>query len=123
MGERDLYDIYLLPHDLNVTTQAELEQTPGDSGGQESLAGCSLWGHKGSDVTEQLTPDILNAQLQAVPQLLRPKLLYRDVYRNDNINSITGARKGNRLLLHSKLEEAGFSLMGGGRTTLQPAPA
>ena len=58
LRERDLYDIYLLPHDLNVTTQAELEQTPRDSGGQESLAGCSLWGHKGSDVTEQLTLQI-----------------------------------------------------------------
>ena len=24
----------------------EFEQTPGDSGGQRSLAGCSPWGHK-----------------------------------------------------------------------------
>ena len=30
------------------------EQTPGDSGGQGSLAGCSLWGHKESDTTERL---------------------------------------------------------------------
>ena len=27
----------------------EFEQTPGDSGGQESLACCSPWGHKESD--------------------------------------------------------------------------
>ena len=29
----------------------EFEQTPGDSGGQRSLACCSPWGHKESDVT------------------------------------------------------------------------
>ena len=29
----------------------EFEQTPGDTGGQESLACCSPWGHK--EVTEQ----------------------------------------------------------------------
>ena len=32
----------------------ELEQTQGDSEGQESLACCSLWGHKESDTTELL---------------------------------------------------------------------
>ena len=32
----------------------ESEQTPGDSGGQASLACCSLWGHKGLDTTERL---------------------------------------------------------------------
>ena len=32
----------------------EFEQTPGDSEGQESLACCSLWGRKESDVTQQL---------------------------------------------------------------------
>ena len=30
----------------------ELEQTPGDSEGQGSLACCSPWGHKESDTTE-----------------------------------------------------------------------
>ena len=30
----------------------EFEQTPGDSEGQGSLAGCSSWGHKESDTTE-----------------------------------------------------------------------
>ena len=29
----------------------ELEQTPGDSGGQGSLACCSPWGRKESDMT------------------------------------------------------------------------
>ena len=29
----------------------EFEQTPGDSEGQGSLACCSLWGHKESDMT------------------------------------------------------------------------
>ena len=32
----------------------EFEQTPGDGKGQRSLACCSLWGHKESDMTEQL---------------------------------------------------------------------
>ena len=32
----------------------ELEQTPGDSGGQESLACCSPWDHKELDTTQQL---------------------------------------------------------------------
>ena len=33
----------------------EFEQTPGDSEGQESLACCSTWGRKQSDMTERLT--------------------------------------------------------------------
>ena len=32
----------------------ELEQAPGDGGGQGSLACCSPWGRKESDTTEQL---------------------------------------------------------------------
>ena len=32
----------------------EFEQTLGDSEGRESLAWCSPWGHKESDMTEQL---------------------------------------------------------------------
>ena len=32
----------------------EFEQTPGDGEGQGSLACCSSWGHKESNVTEQL---------------------------------------------------------------------
>ena len=32
----------------------EFEQTLGDGEGQESLVYCSPWGHKESDVTEQL---------------------------------------------------------------------
>ena len=33
----------------------EFEQTPGDSERQESLACCSPWGHKESDMTERLS--------------------------------------------------------------------
>ena len=29
---------------------------PGESHGQRSLAGCSPWGHKESDMTDRLTP-------------------------------------------------------------------
>ena len=32
----------------------EIEQTLADSGGYRSLACCSPWGHKGSDMTQQL---------------------------------------------------------------------
>ena len=32
----------------------EFEQTPDDSEGQGSLAGCSLWGRKELDMTKQL---------------------------------------------------------------------
>ena len=35
-------------------TGHEFEQTPGDGEGQGSLACCSPWGHKESDVTVQL---------------------------------------------------------------------
>ena len=32
----------------------EFEQTPGDGEGQGTLVCCSSWGHKESDMTEQL---------------------------------------------------------------------
>ena len=35
----------------------EFEQTPGVGDGQGGLACCSLWGHKESDMTEQLNND------------------------------------------------------------------
>ena len=38
-------------HQLNGQ---EFEQNPGDNGGQRSLVCCSPWGHKESDMTEQL---------------------------------------------------------------------
>ena len=38
----------------SLTQWNELEQALGDSGGQDSLACCSPWGHKESDTTEQL---------------------------------------------------------------------
>ena len=37
----------------------EFEQTPGQSGGQRSLAGYSPWGHKGSDMTERLNNSLV----------------------------------------------------------------
>jgi len=40
----------------------ELEQTPEDGGGQGSLAYCSSWGHKESDMTEQLNNNNRNAK-------------------------------------------------------------
>ena len=44
----------------------ESEQTPGDGGGQGSLACCSPWGHKGLDMTERLN-DNRNAKGQILP--------------------------------------------------------
>ena len=38
----------------------ELEHAPGDGKGQASLICCSLWGHKESDMTEQLHNKIYN---------------------------------------------------------------
>ena len=38
----------------DVVDVNEFEQTLGDGGGQGSLACCSPWGHKESDMTEQL---------------------------------------------------------------------
>ena len=35
-----------------ITDSVEFEQAPGDGAGQGSLACCSLWGHKASDMTE-----------------------------------------------------------------------
>ena len=36
----------------------EFEQAPGDGEGQESLACCSTWAHKESDMTKQLNSNI-----------------------------------------------------------------
>ena len=38
----------------------EFEQTPGDGEGQGSLACCSPWGHKESDMTEQKQQSVIN---------------------------------------------------------------
>ena len=38
----------------------ELQQTPGDSKGQGSLACCSPWGHKQLDMTEQMNKTAMN---------------------------------------------------------------
>ena len=40
----------------------ESEQTPGDGEGEGSLACCSPWGHKGSDMTERLNNNKGNCQ-------------------------------------------------------------
>ena len=44
----------------------EFEQTPGDSGGQGSLACCSLWGCKELDMTEPLNNNNNHAQIAEV---------------------------------------------------------
>ena len=45
----------------------ELEQTLGDGKGQESLACCSPWGHKESDMTELLKNNNKDTYLTFAP--------------------------------------------------------
>ena len=52
----------------------ELEQTPGDSGGQGSLVCCSPWGHKESDMTEWLDNNEMKAVGFSVGCKLSPVL-------------------------------------------------
>ena len=47
-------------HSVYSVNGHEFEQTPGDSEGHESLAGCSLGGHKESDTAEQLNNKVLD---------------------------------------------------------------
>ena len=42
----------------NRLNEHEFEQAPGDGGGQGSLARCSLWGRKESDMTQRLKNNI-----------------------------------------------------------------
>ena len=49
--EKETTETVVWHHRLNG---CEFEQTPGDSEGQGSLACCSPWGHKGSDIAELL---------------------------------------------------------------------
>ena len=54
----------------------EFERTPGDSGGQGSLACFSLWGCKEPDTTEQLNNNdykICNHITLSTPQILTPR--------------------------------------------------
>ena len=44
----------------------EFEQTLGDSEGQGSLACCNPWGHKESDITEQLNNNTVNFLVKTV---------------------------------------------------------
>ena len=43
----------------------EFEQAPGDGEGQESLACCSPWGHKESNMTEQQSVMVVIAKICA----------------------------------------------------------
>ena len=59
----------------------EFEQTLGDGEGQGSLACCSLWGRKGSDMTEQRNNNIADGRsCQAHADWSRPKAARGDVY-------------------------------------------
>ena len=51
-----------------MASLTQFEQTPGDSEGQGSLAGCSSWGSKELDMTEQLnnTANTGNSQVALV---------------------------------------------------------
>ena len=63
-------------HQLNGQ---EFEQALGDGDGQRSLACCSSWGHKESDMTEQLNTTINNPMLSKVRKLPRPRIKLGDL--------------------------------------------
>ena len=46
---------------ITNSVDTEFEQTPGDGEEQGNLACCSPWGHKQSDMTEQLNNHHLNS--------------------------------------------------------------
>ena len=50
-------------HQLN---RREFEQTPGDGEGWGSLACCSPWGHKESDMTERLNSNKFSLQSECL---------------------------------------------------------
>ena len=54
MAEGEMVKYY---HQLN---EYELEQSPGDSEGQQSLACCSPWGHKESQASQLLNDNNKN---------------------------------------------------------------
>ena len=47
-----------MPANLENSAVAEFQQAPGDGEGQGSLACCSPWGWKESDMTEQLNNNL-----------------------------------------------------------------
>ena len=49
-GEKGVAEDEMVRQDYRFSGH-EFEQTLGDSGGQRSLACCSPWGYKGSDMT------------------------------------------------------------------------
>ena len=53
---------------LSLTQWTEFEQAPGDGEGQESLACCSPWGHRESDMTEQLNTTTTQRYLSIISQ-------------------------------------------------------
>ena len=55
-------------HRLN---RHEFEQAPGDGEGQGSLACCSQWGHKESDITERLNKNNKASRSKALSQTCR----------------------------------------------------
>ena len=82
-------------HDGQIASPTQwIEQTPGDSGGQRSLACYSPWGHKESDITQQLNNNNTQMQLtnkycQISCKIVRPginklsnSMTYDSFYRN-----------------------------------------
>ena len=58
----------------------EFEQTPEDSKGQGSLACCSSWGCKESDMTEQLSNNSsLNSTSASIRNFIKPSWNYSKV--------------------------------------------
>ena len=59
---------------------------PGESHGQRSLVGCSLWGHKESDMTEQ--PALSLQRQQKHMKSYRKKKIIREVNSLSDFSSV-----------------------------------
>ena len=73
-------------HQLNG---CEFEQTPGDSGGQRSLASCSPWDCKESDMTHQLNTH-KNQYQECQSSIAFPNLIYKPMHVVKNCWKMAG---------------------------------
>ena len=67
-------------HSVYSVNGHEFEQTPGDSEGHESLAGCSLGGHKESDTAEQLNDNKVLDWAKFSPSSTAVHILAGDIF-------------------------------------------
>ena len=69
-------------HQLN---EHEFEQAPGDSEGQGCLAGCSLWVHNASDMTQQPNNNVLATSEFQPGSLICKQEMVRIIYSKEKL--------------------------------------